>query len=440
MPRLSRNKKIQLLEAVFWLLLIIATVFVVTRLKWSDAAQILQYMSVLALLVSVYLYLTNRSLYHQGRIKTEQLIEKQRELKDRQKTIDLIYQNSADGILVLNQDKRIEEFSPGLEKITGYKRADALGRNAQELLKFSAQKDFSLLPDMMFTIAGANRKTQYIENSLITKPGKIVEIEASHTLIHDKNSPETMALAIIRDVTYEKSLIERDKEFITVTSHQLNTPLSIIRGYASLMASGKIGKLTSKQSEYASQILESTEKMIDLVQSMLSISRIEQEKIQLDITDVNIADLISSSLEMFEQKAAAKNIRLIEKPIPNNILVMADPEKLKQVLSNLIDNAIKYTAKGRITVSVVDRPEVIDIIVADTGIGIPAREIEKIGTRFYRSQNAIDVDNHGTGLGVYIANTIIEKHHGHMKIESTEGSYTKFTITLPKKQKTALRP
>jgi len=143
---------------------------------------------------------------------------------------------------------------------------------------------------------------------------------------------------------------------------------------------------------------------------------------------------LGSITSMLNHNADSKGISLITKPIDTNLVIMGDQDKLKQAFSNLIENAIKYTPKGRVTVSVVDRPEVIDIIVADTGIGIPGAELEKIGSRFYRSQNAIDVDNHGTGLGIYIAQTIVDKHHGHMKIESQEGEFTKVTVTLPKRQ------
>lgn len=436
MPVLSRKKTVQLFEAVFWMMVIIITIVVVTGFNWDTASIILQYMAIVALIASVYLYLKNRSLYHETEKKTSQLITSQKELKNRQKTIDLIFQNSADGILVLDENKNIEEFSPGMEKITGYKRAEAIGRNAQQLLKFSAEKDHSLLPDLMFTISSANKSQQYIENSLITKIGKIVDIEASHTLINDQSNKQVLALAIIRDVSYEKELVARDKEFITVTSHQLNTPLSIIRGYASLLANGRAGKLSDKQSEFIQQILSSTEKMIELTQSMLSISRIEQEKIKLEIGDVNVNDLLASTVKMFDEKVKAKHLKIVYEPAKDNLVIMADQDKLKQVVSNLIDNSIKYTPKGRITVSVKDRPEVVDITVADTGIGIPSEQVDKIGTRFFRTQNAIDVDNHGTGLGVYIAETIIKKHHGHMRIESREGHSTKITITLPKRQKT----
>lgn len=434
MSKNDKSRLVQYAEALFWLLIIIATYIVATKFTWTIASSLLQYLAVAALIATVYLYLKNQSLYHETKFKTDQIMEKQRMLHDRQKTIDLIFDNSADGIMILDQDKKIVEFSPGIERIAGYKRAEALGRDAQQLLKFSAEKNHSLLPDMMFVLASAGKNHQYVENSLITKEGKIVDVEASHTLIHDSKTQNTLALAILRDITYEKALIERDKEFITVTSHQLNTPLSIIRGYASLLNIGKAGVLNQKQQKFIKEILASTEKMIELTNSMLSISRIEQEKIKLDFSDVNVADVVSGLITMLASKAEAKKIKLITKPIVENLVIMADQEKLKQALTNLIENGIKYTKKGRVTVSVVDRPEVIDIIVADTGIGIPSADLERIGSRFFRSQNAIDVDNHGTGLGIFIAQTIAEKHHGHLKIESSEGQSTRVTLTLPKKQ------
>lgn len=433
MTKISNQKIQQWAEVLFWILVIFITIFVVSSFQWYQAEQILRYLSMLALIASVYFYLKNRTLLNESREKTRKLAESHKQLKSRQKTIDLIFNNSTDGILLLNQDKTIEEFSPGMEKITGYTRKDAIGRNAQELLKFSAEKNHSLLPDMMFTIA-TTQKEKYVENSLITKEGKIVDIEASHTLLQDNKSNMVMALAIVRDITYEKALIERDKEFITVTSHQLNTPLSIIKGYSSLLLSGKTGKLTSKQTAFLKEIMSSTEKMIELVGSMLSISRIEQEKIKLKIIEVNLSDIIKSVARSLEGKAEEKHVNLFIKDISKDIIIMADQDHLRQAFSNIIENAIKYTPKGRVTISVTDRPEVVDVTVADTGIGIPEREIEKIGTRFFRSQNAIDVDNHGSGLGIYIAKTVIEKHHGHIKIDSVLNKGTKITLTIPKKQ------
>lgn len=434
MRKLDKTKTIQLIELLVWIAVIIATLVIVAKFRWDIAYSILQYLGLVALVISMYFYLRNRSLYHESRRKTAEIIAKQRLLRDRQKTINLIFDNSADGILILDPDHRIDEFSPGMEAISGYSRSEALGRDAQQLLRFSADRDHSLLPDVMFSLSSNSKNERYLHNSLINKTGKSVEFEASHTLLKDSKTNQTYALAMLRDISYEQEIAARDKEFIAVTSHQLNTPLSIIRGYASLMLSDKAGKLNQKQHQFTREILTSTEKMISLTNNMLSISRIEQDKIKLEFSDINLYDLIESLIAMFTPTAHDKKIKLILAPFDHNLVIMGDIERLSQALSNLIDNAIKYTVKGRVTLSVVDKSESVDIMIADTGIGIPREEIEKIGTRFYRSQNAIDVDNHGTGLGIFIAQTIINKHHGHLKIESVENRGARVIVSLPKKQ------
>jgi len=428
------NKIRQIFESIIWIIIISATLYVVTQFSWNKAEQFLTYILVFGTLASVYFYLSNRSLFADSEKKTKELLEKQKELKSRQKTIDLIFENSDDGIMVLDHEKRIETFSPGMEKITGYNKDDAIGRLAQSLLKFHAEKDTSLLPDLMFTSTKLKKKNPYVNNSIISKEGKQTNIEASYTMIQSAGGTKPKALAVIRDVTYEQVLIERDKEFIAVTSHQLNTPLSIIRGYSSLLLKEKAGKLNTKQKEYLVQVKESVLKMIDLTNNLLSISRIEQDKIKLKISDVNLYEVATVVTEEMLPKAKERKIKLVCNTKNKNLIIQADQEKLTQALSNIVDNAIKYTLKGSVTSEILDNKTTIAIIIKDTGIGIPEKELEKIGEKFYRSQNAIDQDNQGTGLGVFIAKTIIEKHAGIFEIESEIGKGTTIKITLPKNQ------
>lgn len=432
--RFLNDKIRQIFESIIWLIIIGATLYVVTQFSWDKAEQFLTYILVFGTLASVYFYLSNRSLFAESKKKTKELLEKQKELKSRQKTIDLIFENSDDGIMVLDDEKRIETFSPGMEKITGYKSHEAIGRLAQNLLKFSAEKNTSLLPDLMFTSTKLKKDKPYINNSIMSKEGKQISVEASYTMIQGTSGNKPKALAVLRDVTYEQALVERDKEFIAVTSHQLNTPLSIIRGYSSLLIGEKAGKLNTKQKEYLSQVKESVLKMIDLTNNLLSISRIEQDKIKLKIGDVNLCQVTSDIVKEMQPKAEENEIGLVCKTKNKNLIIQADQDKLSQALSNIVDNAIKYTKKGSVTGEIIDNKSSVTIIIKDTGIGIPKEELEKIGEKFYRSQNAIDEDNQGTGLGVFIAKTIIEKHAGSLEIESKIGKGTIIKITLPKNQ------
>lgn len=371
-------------------------------------------------------------MYAESEKKSKELLREQKELKNRQKTIDLIYNNSADGILILDQDKRIEEFSPGMEKITGYSKTEAIGHLAQQLLKFRSGDKGSVLPDLMFTIAGIDKNNPYVKNSLISKDGKDIDIEASYTLLANAQSNQTRSMAVIRNVSYEKALTERDKEFIAVTSHQLNTPLSIIRGYTSLLLGKKGGDLNATQKQYLEEMHTACEKMVALTGNLLSISRIEQGKIKLDIADINLADIISKvKINLTDRIRTSKAKLTINQP-KNDIIVSGDSEKILQAITNVVDNALKYTKIGNVDISICDKGENAVIIVKDTGVGIPADKIEKVGDRFFRTQEAINIDQKGTGLGVYITRSIIEKHGGKLDIKSQLGKGTEMAITLPK--------
>lgn len=434
MPKPMRFKSMRFLEAAFWLLVILTTFYIIFRFDWSRASSLLQYVLIGGTIASVFFYLKNRSLFEESEKKTEELIKSQREIRNRQETLDLIFNNSADGIMVLDSEQRIEDFSPGMERITGYKKKDTLGHLAQNLLKFHAEKDSSLLPDLMFTVPKLKKDEPYVKNRLVSKDGKEIDIEASYALIKE-GSGGVKSMAVIRDVSYEKALTQRDKEFIAVTSHQLNTPLSIIRGYSSLLLGGKAGALSSKQKEYLGEIHESTEKMVQLTSNLLSISRIEQEKIKLHIEEINVSDMFSLIVKNFGEKAQELGVELILSDIDNNLIISADQDRLTQAISNIVDNSIKYSPHGKVEISILDKKLSIEIIVKDNGVGIPKESVEKIGEKFYRTQEAINIDNKGTGLGVFISKTIIEKHHGFMNIESYPKKGTMITINLPKKAK-----
>lgn len=414
-------------EIFIWVAIIFASIGNAV-FKSEDYSKIFLFIVILACAI---LYVKSRRLFVESFNKTKELVKKQKELTSRQKTIDLIFENSEDGLLVLNEDQKIVSFSPGMEKMTGFKSENVVGLSAKEILKFKGDQNNSLLPDMMFMSIGKN-KGRYIRNIISTKEGREIQIEASHTLIYNVKEHTHTALAILRDVTYEEELIKRDKEFIAITSHQMNTPLSIIRGYVSLIMNEKAGQITAKQKVYLKEIYDSVLKIISITNNLLSISRIEQDKIKLQKDDASLIDLLSKIKSSYEKIAEEKKVGL-EIEIPeNDIIIFADPDKLYQAISNLVDNALKYTPKGKVGLTVSKNGQNIVITISDTGIGISKEEIDHIGQKFYRSQNAIDIDNKGTGLGLFIAKTIVEKHDGKLNIESEVGKGTKMIIELPK--------
>jgi len=419
------------LEMLTWASLIGITLFVVFLFPWYVAENILRYLLMIASVLAILWYLKSRRLFAESDIKTKEILDKQRQISRQQKTFDIIFNNAADGILILDESQKIESFSPGMEMITGYKKEDMLGRSAQQTLKFKGDNENSLLTDAMFLPKNI-RKKPYIKNTLLTKEGREIDIEASYSLIQDAVTQKPKGLAIIRDVTYENELMRRDKEFIAITSHQLNTPLSIIRGYVSLLREGKAGKISEIGQKYLDETYDSVKKMISLTNNLLSISRIEQEKIKLEKEDVNIKELFTRIEQAFGSAAKTKKIALDIDPKVDH-LVYCDGEKIFQALSNIVDNSIKYTKEGSVKLSAHVSGGNLEIKITDTGVGIPEESIGMIGDKFYRTQEAINIDNKGTGLGMFISKTIIEKHNGKLSISSKLGKGSEFLIILPVK-------
>lgn len=222
------------------------------------------------------------------------------------------------------------------------------------------------------------------------------------------------------------------KEFITLTSHQLFTPLSIIRGFVSLLKSEDLGKLNQKQKNAANQIYDNTLKMVHLVSELLTVSRIERGKLPFHLKKTDLIPLVKDVVSSLQPQAKAKNLELkLEKLEIKNLFVNIDSEKIRNALLNLLDNAIKYTKKGYVKVEVKKQKGEALVTISDTGVGIPKEYQDRIFQPFFRGKNILELDKKGTGLGLHIAKSFIEKHGGKIWAESREGKGSTFSFSLP---------
>lgn len=224
----------------------------------------------------------------------------------------------------------------------------------------------------------------------------------------------------------------RLREFLSLTSHQLFTPLSMIRGFASMLHYGKLGKLTSPQQEAVGEIYVSSKRMVDLVAELLSISRIQSGKFELKLEKTDLVALIEESVKQFQFGMPKKGV-LLEFIKPNKIdEIMIDKEKIRQIIYNLLDNAVKYTMQGKIVISCNTKDENVVISVQDQGIGISKEDRDNLFQPFFRGKNILELDNKGTGLGLYIAKLIVEKHKGKIWVDDVDGSNGSiFSFSLP---------
>ena len=215
----------------------------------------------------------------------------------------------------------------------------------------------------------------------------------------------------------------------------MRAPLTVIKGHLSLLAEGAYGKLDKKTEEAINKILDSVQRLSDTVNDFLDVSRIEQGKMQYNYKLVNIRDVLNSVFDELKYSANNKGLKFkfeLCENLPKNLRVYIDEPKIRHVIFNLTENAIKYTKKGFVELHLCIKDNYCLIQVSDSGVGIPKEDLKKLFNKFTRSKDVYGINVEGSGLGLFIAREIIHAHNGHIWAESDgKGKGSKFTILLP---------
>jgi signal transduction histidine kinase len=263
------------------------------------------------------------------------------------------------------------------------------------------------------------------------------QIEALNLGLETKVSDRTAALesankALASANEQLKDLNNLKSAFVSIASHELRTPLTSMKGYVENMLDGLAGTLTEKQASYLTRVSHNVERLTRMVNDLLDLSRIEAGRLEVDLGPMSLADSVTEVLDTFQPIAKAKGIRLSEERPAITTQVLGDRDKLHQVLTNLVHNAIKFTPKdGEICVEVQPYAEgFVRVAVIDSGCGIPPDEVDKVFDRFYRG-DSVSPDARGAGLGLAITKTLVELHGGKIWVESTVHRGSRFHFTLP---------
>ncbi|WP_083461910.1 ATP-binding protein [Thermanaerothrix daxensis] len=237
-------------------------------------------------------------------------------------------------------------------------------------------------------------------------------------------------VCVLQDITHYKQLDALKSEFVATVSHDLRSPLTLIRGYATMLQ--MIGDLNEQQQGYLQKMVSGIENMTRLVNNLLDLGRIEAG-IELKLENLDPAEVVSQVIAQLQPQAAQKSIEIqSEFHLPEGLVLRADPDLLKQALLNLVDNAIKYTRlHGGVWVSATCENERVVFAVRDNGIGIAPLDLPRLFEKFYRSGRREAHEQRGTGLGLAIVKSIVERHHGRVWVESQLGKGSVFYIELP---------
>ena len=350
--------------------------------------------------------------------------------------IENLVENAGDVIFSSDMEDRILTWNRGAESTLGYSKDEVIGKHLSILLP---PERFHVLEEIRakVQVSGALRD---LEVRGKRKDGKMIYLSLSVSPIRDLDKKIVGFLRVAKDITekkgYERRLKELDQmksDFVSNVSHELRTPLTSIKGSVDNMLDGLTGPLNEKQIRYLARIKSNSDRLSRLINDLLDLSKIEAGRIDVRPATLLMNALAEEIAEHLKPLAAEKRIRIeVAAPDPQ-VTVWADRDKVTQVLTNLIGNAVKFTPHdGKITIAIVrNGNEWVQISVADTGPGIVPEEADRIFTKFYQIADADKQRPRGSGLGLAISKALVEMHGGKIWVESELGRGSTFSFTLP---------
>jgi len=357
---------------------------------------------------------------------------------------EAIFSNIGDGIYAVNTKREMILFNPQAEKITGWKSEDAVGLPCKKIMNLKNEQSISICEKDCPALAVWNTGENIIRDDLcfFGKGKGDTRLEGTYAPIKDMEGKVTGAICVFRDITKKKEVERMRSEFVSTASHELRTPITAMSGYIELVMNQNVCQVDDKGREYLKKAFDTANAMSNLIKNLLAVTKIEDRKIEYTITNFPLKELAEEVIEVFQNKAKEKGIELKFNPSPNmtvkgkvvgrSLDVRADKEQIREVFNNLIENALKFTSKGGVTVSITYDDDFATVCIADTGVGIPEDGQKHLFEKFYQVDNSATRQVGGTGLGLYITRSIIETFGGKIWTESKEGKGSKFFFTIPR--------
>jgi PAS domain S-box-containing protein len=349
-----------------------------------------------------------------------------------------IFHYSTEGILTVDSTLRIVDFNPAMQRFTGWRESEVLGQFYFKVLRPKDRQGNDLgLQDSPILQAFAGQIVENREMVITARDGQRFDVCVTASCVRSARGEPLNGILTVHDVTREREQEEQRSTFISVISHELKTPIAIIKGYASTLArkDARFDPKTLRTRLVA--IEEEADRLDGLVENLLYASRIQAQGLQMDISALDLKPLIEKMVRRLHVKSPEFTVKLdISPDLPT---VMADRERIEEVLQNLLDNAIKYSPQHRtITISAVATSEEVIVSVSDVGMGISVRDQERIFERFQRVGDPLAQSTPGAGLGLYICRAVIEAHGGRIWVESTLRQGSTFSFSLPREEKADL--
>ena len=368
---------------------------------------------------------------HNARLYQQTLAEKGR--------LNAIIQNSADGVMILDRECKVEVLNRALSLMIGLRASAAIGQPCASVLQLKGARGNDLCGEhcpmleqfaRMSDQGGEPAATHHVEGDIERLDGSRISVGVTHSLLYDADGRVLNVIVNVHDITRFREAEELQSTFISVISHELKTPVALIKGYAGTLRREDASWDADTVREGLQIIEEESDRLDGLIDNLLDASRIEAGALKLEPTELSLSALAANAVEKFRTQSDAHDIELA---FPAGFpLVSADEERMRQVFYNLLSNAIKYSPRGgAISVGGRTAGDEVIVYVSDEGVGIPPGEQERLFQRFYRVDSGLRRTTQGAGLGLYLSRAIIEAQGGRIWVESEAGQGATFYFALP---------
>jgi PAS domain S-box-containing protein len=357
------------------------------------------------------------------------------------KKFKLAVENASDQIVITDAEGIVIYGNKAVERITGYNAEEALGKKAGILWKAPMSNEYY---NNLWDVIKNQKKTFIGEIQNKRKSGEVYTAIISISSVLNKNGEIIYFVAIERDITKEKEVDKAKTEFVSLASHQLRTPLSAINWYTEMLLAGDAGNINDEQKKYLEEIAIGNKRMVDLVDDLLNVSRLDMGTFIINNKNINIKDLIKNVLNEEKSQIDEKKLEIQEFYSDEITLFMADETLSRMIFQNLLSNAIKYTkSSGVIKINLLKvkqgenfgdkiiNEESLMFSVEDSGMGIPTSQQDRIFSKLFRADNAKESETEGTGLGLYVVKSIVDQAGGSLWFKSEQNKGSIFYVSFP---------
>ncbi|MCA1840784.1 MAG: ATP-binding protein [Actinomycetota bacterium] len=394
---------------------------------------------VLVLAFAFYTYEREKHVRNIGDALTDQRIESARlgarldflaDVQTERDTVAALLLASADGILVVDKDRRVNRMNPTLQEISGWSDFRAAGKTCEEVFscKHEGELRCGACPFTKVLASGEPLRDHSFET--VRPDGATIWISGAYAPVRDLEGNIALAIGSLRDVTRTKEVEQLQNDFVSIVSHELRGPLTAIKGFVKTLILKSDVLPQETREEFLGTINDQADRLNQLVEDLLNVSRIESRRLKMRMVDNDAAHLVEKLVSQFRAKWGDREILIDADPsLPP---LFGDTSKLEEIFINLIDNALKYSPSGGLVrINMWPTKDSVEISIEDSGIGMAAEDLKTLFQKFHRVSSVETREIGGTGLGLYIVKNLVEAHGGRVFVTSVRGVGTTFTLSFP---------